>query len=300
MLKLFHVFLLVIIPLEFMRPCHLIALLVLFLPAVASAQEGLEMVNRPVNVSGLTGLLYTTSPFTLPARDIELTASISEENSDIPDYRISELPAVSVTAGISRTMEMAIRGTYVHETIGEGPKNRGAGDTMLSYKWNFRRQAEDSPWPAAALIMTGISNTQSDNIEDTNSVERVSHWGARLGLAAGREIEWGDHVIGVFADGSIAVQDLNKQDRRDRYGIFNAGVIIPISKYRNLQMMVEYRLVNGINNTKSSGDDYSAVTSGLRLVTQKFNFSIGSQFIDKRTTGLETAKRLLGMVGVKF
>jgi hypothetical protein len=249
----------------------------------------------------LTGLLFTTSPFTIPARNIELTALISEEKSDSPDFTFSEMPSVSVTAGISSNMELALKGSYVHETGADGIKKRGAGNTELSYKWNFLPQDESSARPALALIITGITATLSEEVAAIEAtVEKISHWGARAGLSAGSEFEWGDHVIGIFADGSITVHDLNNQERRDRYGIFNVGAIIPISKYRNLQMMLEYRLVNGINNLKSNGDDFSAVTTSLRLVTEHVNLSIGTQFIDKRSAGLENSNRILGMTGVKF
>ncbi len=271
----------------------IISLLVI-LPATASAED-LELINRPVNVHGLTGLLFTTSPFTVPAGDIELTALISEEKSDKPDYTIYELPSVSLTVGISPAMELALKGSYIHDTGADGIKIRGAGNTELSYKWNFVQQAESSLMPALAMTITGIAAG-----DDEINIGNVSHWGARAGLCTGKEIDWGDHVIGIFADGSIVVHDLNKENRRDRYGVYNAGLIIPISKYRNLQMMLEYTVVSGIDRPKTEFEDYSAVSTGIRLVTERINFSIGTQFLNKQTPGHETANKILGMAGIKF
>jgi hypothetical protein len=264
-------------------------------PAVIFAED-LEMVNRPVNTAGLTGLLFTTAPFTLPPRSIEIGAAVLSENSTIPKYTVAELPAVTITMGIVKNMELGLKGSYYQITEIGGNKARGAGDTELSYKWNFLPQAESSSFPAAALILTGIAPTGNKDI----SMNEVHHWGARFGLAVGSEITWGDHALGIYTDAKMVVHDLSDELVRDRYGIINAGLLLPISKYRNLQMLLEYTVVSGKERITLEGGNYSAITSGLRLVSERFNLSIGTQFLHKKLTGYENSNRLVGMISYKF
>jgi len=258
--------------------------------------EDLEMINRPVNTSGLTGLLFTTIPFTLPTRSVEIGVSVLSEDSTIPKYTITQFPVVTVTTGIAQGMEVAIRGSYIQTTDISGNKTRGAGDTELSYKWNFWPQKEYSAVPAVALIMTGIVPTGDKDILQNE----VFHWGARFGLAAGSEIDWGAHVIGIYADAQMMVHDLSDEENKDIYGIANAGLLFPISKYRNLQMFAEYSIVNGKNKRTVEDGNYSAFTPGLRLVSERFNFSIGTQFMHKTLAGYENSNRVVAMISVKF
>jgi hypothetical protein len=274
----------------------LLPVTVLLISSAAALAEDLEIINRPVNTSGLTGLLFTTAPLTLPPRSVEIGVATLSENSTVPNYSVGELPSLSITAGIAQGMELALKGSYFHKTVNEGNKARGAGDTELSYKWNFLPQTESSSFPALALIIAGIAPTSSRDLD----LGGVAHWGTRFGLTAGREITWGDHVIGVYADGQMAVHDLSDQRFRDRYGILNAGLLLPISKYRNLQMLIEYNLVTGIDKISDAGGDYSAVTYGLRLVSEKFNLTIGTQFMHKKVPGFENSNRIIGMTSIKF
>ena len=264
-------------------------------PAMVFAED-LEMVNRPVNTSGLTGLLFTTMPFTLPTRSVEIGVAVLSENSNIPKYTIIQLPVVTITTGIAQGMEVALKGSYFQTTDISGNKARGAGNTELSYKWNFWPQKEFSAVPAVALITTGIAPTGDKDVAQNE----VNSWGVRFGLAAGSEIEWGDHVLGLYADAQIMVHDLSDDQFKDIYGILNAGILFPISKYRNLQMFIEYTMVSGKNKKTQEDGDYSAFTSGLRLVSERFNLSIGTQFLHKNLTGYQNSNRLVGMISFKF
>jgi hypothetical protein len=279
----------------FLIPCLLGFALLTAFPAVVFPQE-LEMINRPVNTSGLTGLLFTTTPFTLPSRSVELGVAVLSESSTIPKYTITELPVVTITTGIAHNMELGLKGSYFQITEVGGNKARGAGDAELSYKWNFRPQKEDSPIPAVAIMITGIAPTGDKDI----ALKEVHHWGTRLGLSAGSEFTWGAHVMGIYADAQMVVQDVSDENFRDSYGIVNAGLLFPISKYRNLQMLLEYTMVSGKDRITVSGTDYSAITSGLRLVSERFNFSIGTQFLHKQITGYENSSRVVGMMSLKF
>ena len=267
-------------------------------PSVAVAEE-LEIVNRPINTSGLTGLLITTSPFTLTPGTVEIGASIQSENSIRPDFTITEYP-LSATMGISNSSELALKSSYF--TISEGPTGsnvitRKTGDMELSYKWNFMPQPEDSLRPAFAFIVTGILPTENNNDGKTNS---VSHWGMHLGMSVGTEIKWKDHILGIYADGQVAGQDLTDKKLKDLYGIMNAGMLFPISKYQNLQMLVEYSLITHKDRLTLGGGNYTALTYGLRLVTERLNLTIGTQSIHKKIEGYDNSGRVIGLVSVKF
>ena len=270
--------------------------MVLLLFTTVAAADELELINRPVNISGLTGLVFTTAPFTLPTRSVEFAVGTLSENSTRPDFTVSELPVLSITAGIAQNMELAVKSSAFHETIGQGDTKRGMGDTELSYKWNFMPQTEASPYPAVALIVTGVAPTGDRDL----NLGVVAHWGAKFGLSAGREITWGDHVLSACVDGQVAVHDSTDERFRDIYGILNIGLLYPISKYRNLQAIVEYNLVNGVNKISEVGGDYTALTFGLRMVSEQFNLTIGTQFLRKRVDGFDNSSRVVGMGSIKF
>lgn len=278
-----------------MKPLLIAIFFIIILPAAVHAEE-LEMINRPVNTSGLTGLLFTTSPFTVPSAALEISAAAMNEKSMVPHYSLNEIPSVTATLGLTDTMEIALKGSYFRRKGETGTIERGTGDTELSCKWNFFPQTESSSLPALAVLMTGIAPTSDKEAHITG----VTHWGARIGLAAGREILWGDHVIGIFSDGQIVVHDLSDEKARDRYGIVNAGLIFPVSKYRNLQMLLEYTIVTGIDRITAEGGDYSAFTPGLRLVTERFNISFGTQFLRKKEAAFDNSSRIIGMMSVKL
>jgi len=261
--------------------------------------EELEIVNRPVNTSGLTGLLITTSPYTLTPRTVEVAASILYENSIRPDFTISEYP-ISATIGFSNNSELAFRSSYY--TISEGPTGssvvtRKTGDIQLSYKWTVLPQPEASIRPALALIVTGIMPTDNNSDRKTDS---VLHWGVRLGVSVGTEISWQEHILGIYADGQLAGQDLNNNQLKDLYQIYNAGLLFPISKYKNLQMFVEYSMITGKEILTLSGGDYTGLTFGLRLVTDRFNITMGSQSQHKKIEGHDNSGRLMGLISLKF
>ena len=273
-----------------------LASILLFSPAHA---EDLEMVNRPVNISGLTGLLFTAAPHTQLPGKVEIAASILTENSVKPEYRVTEYP-LSVTVGMKHNSEISLRGSYFD--IKDGPTDTAAayrqtGDIELSYKWNFMPQLEHSAVPGIALIITGIAPTEKISSEKMSS---LSHWGMRIGFSAGTEMLWKEHVLGAYADAYLAGQDATEKRLRDIHEIINAGVLLPISKYRNLQMFVEYSLVHGKDFTTMTGGDYSAFTYGLRLISERFNLTLGTQFLHKRSEIYDSSGRVGGLISMKF
>jgi hypothetical protein len=282
-------------------------LLTVFLPPArpSAFAEELDIVNRPVNTSGLTGLLFTTAPYTLPKGSVEIAASTLSENSTIPNFSLTEFP-VSVSIGVSKNSELALRGSYFQ--IKEGPTNtlgteRKTGDLELSYKWNFFQQPEDSIRPAFAFLITGIVPTENNS---NMKINVVTHWGMRLGISTGTEVSWKDHIIGIYADAQVQGQDPTERNIRNIYEIYNAGLLLPISKYRNLQMFMEYTLVNGRKSTNPDGSnilnggDYSGLTYGLRLVSERFNFTVGTQFLRKQMEGYDNSGRVILLISMKF
>jgi len=267
--------------------------------------EELDIVNRPVNTSGLTGLLFTTAPYTLAPGTVELGASLVSESSTTPNYSLTESP-LSISVGVTKNSELALRGSYFQ--IKEGPTGtaptvRKTGNLELSYKWNFLPQPEDSIRPAVALIIGGILPTGKNY--DTK-IDAVIHWGMRLGLSGGTEIRWKDHIFGIYADAQVKGQDLTKKSLSDLYEMYNAGLLFPISKYQNLQMFIEYTLVTGRKSTNPDGSkilnggDYSGLTYGIRLVSERFNLTIGAQFLRKETEGYDKSGKVIALLSMKF
>lgn len=260
------------------------------------AMDEVEMVNRPVNSRGLTGLIITTSPFVLPAGTVEAGAGILTEDSTTPKFTVSEYTAL-VAAGLGKNMELALRGSYFrNEDNNTGAKTRGPGDTEIALKWNFLPPKEDSARPLAALFVTGIIPTG----DAEKGMSLVNNWGARIGFSGGAEISWDEHILGFYADIQLVLQDLSNQAYRDAYYTADAGILFPISKYRNLQLILEYTIVEGRDASMADGGDYTAFTPGLRLVSTRFNLTFGSELINKQEKGYDNSSRLIGILSMKF
>lgn len=264
----------------------------------ASFAEELEMINRPMNTTCLTGLMVTTTPFTLDTGMVEAGLVSISENSNKPDYILTEYD-VCMAVGISRSMELAVRGSFLHLEDGLSIEERGIGDAEVSWKWNIIHQNENDASPGVSLLLAGIAPT---GIKQPD-LGRVQNWGMRLGMSVGSEISWEDHIIGIYADGQVVLQDLSNVLKRDAYHIINAGILLPISKYRNLQLILEYNIVSG-RDVKTRADimDHTAVTSGIRLVSERFNLSIGMQLLNKEKTipEIEDSTRIIGIVSIKL
>jgi hypothetical protein len=128
----------------------------------------------------------------------------------------------------------------------------------------------------------------------------VAHWGVRFGLAIGSELSWKDHLLAIYADAQVAGQDLSEDRLKDVYGMFNAGLLFPISKYQNLQILVEYSIVTGMNRISLIGGDYTALTYGIRLVSERFNLTMGTQFLHKDEDNFDNSSRVIGLMSMKF
>ena len=272
-----------------------IFLLTLLTAPLAHAVEELEIINRPVNTSGLTGLLVTTSPFTLPPRTFEFGMIVLSETSLLPKYTSASY-SLTVSRGIAQNHEVALKVPYNYVNEADVSKTRGMGDTELSYKWNVFPQPENRFRPGLAVIAAGVFPSG----DRESGMNTITHWGARVGLAAGSEIAWDDRIIGLYADAQAAVQDMSDNELRDSYALLNAGILFPISKYRNLQMLIEFNQRTGKDIVTFDGVDYSAVTYGLRLVNERFNLSLGAQFVHKSEEGYNNSSRIMGIISMKI
>lgn len=275
-----------------------VALACIFCWAHASFAEELEMINRPVNTMCLTGLMVTTAPYVLDAGMVEAGLISISENSNSPDYTLTEYSSC-IAVGIGKSMELSVRGSFLHLEEGLSTKERGTGDAEVSWKWNVRHQNEDGDPPAVSLFLVGILPTAVNQPD----IGLVQNWGMRLGMSVGSEIFWEDHIIGIYADGHTVFQDLSNELKRDIYYIVNTGLLLPISKYRNLQLILEYNIVSGRDaGTRADIIDHTAVTSGIRLVSERFNLSIGMQLLNKEKTapGIQDSTRVIGIASMKF
>ncbi len=280
--------------------CSLIIGTVLAFPLLSVAEE-IDLLNRPVNSSGLTGLLFTTAPYTMAPGVFEVGAAVLSENSIVPDYRLTEY-ALTATSGFSPHSELAVRFSYFN--LSEGPTvtvptERQAGNFELSYKWNFLYQDEGSPNPSVSMIVTGIAPIENMG-ENGMNINDVNHWGMRLGISAGSELSWREHILAIYADIQLAGYDLTEKRLRDVFEILNAGLLFPISKYRNLQMFMEYTIVHGKDEITVTGGDYSALTYGLRMVNERLNVTLGTQFLRNDVGGFNDSNRVIGLMSVKF
>jgi hypothetical protein len=65
-------------------------------------------------------------------------------------------------------------------------------------------------------------------------------------------------------------------------------------------VLVELNRRSGKDIENIDGGDYSAVTYGLRLVSERFNLTLGTQFINKATEGYNNTSKVLGTLSVKL
>jgi hypothetical protein len=277
---------------------HLLLFLCLGLLAVLPTRalsEELDLINRPMNASGLTGLLVTTSPFTLETGVVETGVAVFSENSKRPDYTLTEYAAL-IAIGTGKGTELAVRGSSFHKQSSLSATENGR-DIEAAFKWNFSKSKPESPaYPAFAMIIAGIAPTGDQDM----GVNRVHNWGARFGLSAGNDIGWREHILSVYIDALMTIRDLSDTRYRDRYQTLHAGMLLPISKYRNLQLFIEYAVVSGKEVIDVDGLDYSSFIYGLRLVSERLNLTIGTQFLHKDMEGFENTERIIGMLSVKF
>ncbi len=259
----------------------------------------LVVINRPVNVFGLTGLLFTNSAYTQPAGRVALGLSAVGENSDTPNFSVVQGGA-SLTIGITDRLEVGVRGTMVGTNLGSSSTTEiGTGDTDVLVKWRFKSQGDTLPALALGLGWTFPTGDEKKGFSE------IKYEGIKvMALATSEKRILDDSFIGVYLEAQAVLNDQLHQDTKtsfkDQYGVVNAGLLFPISDDNDLQFIFEYNRVFKKDVTTLYERDYSALTPGLRFVTERFNLSIGLQLMNKNEAGVKNDYRLAGTMSYSF
>ncbi len=257
------------------------------------------VINRPANIQGLTGLIFTNSAYTQPkGRIVVGLASIAENSSD-PNFSIAQGFA-TITAGITDRIEIGIRAQAIGTNFGSSTtRETGFGDTDVLVKW--RISSENDPLPAIAL---GIAYTfpTGDAAKGYNDVEDM---GLRFMVIGTAEKEMpGDYFIGVYFEGQVCYKDkipwTDGKSYSEKYGVVNAGLLFPLTESRKLQAMFEYTTVVKKNIPTVNAMNSTGLMPGLRYVTEHANISVGVQFYHRDEAGFNDTLRYVGTLSYAF
>jgi hypothetical protein len=258
------------------------------------------MVNHPVNIQGLTGLLVTNSAYSQPKGRFAVGLSGLGENSSNPNYSVVQ-GIVSVTYGATDRIEVGVKAKEIATNIGRASTRKtGFGDTDFLVKWRVSSQTADLPAIAIGMAVTLPTGDRNKGMSE------IKHEGVRLMLIGTHEQEMpGGIVLGLYVDGQAVFNDqLEKKNGNpyyDKYGIINAGILFPVVESNRLQVIVEY---NGVTKKSDRPDileqNYSAVTPALRYVTPNFNITAGVQFLNKDSKTFGNDQRYVGTLSYLF
>jgi hypothetical protein len=257
------------------------------------------VVNRPVNVQGLTGLIMTTSAYTQPKGRVVAGLATIAENSHHPDFSVVQGIA-TITAGIADRVEFGVRGHVIGTNLGSSSTREvGAGDTDLLLKWRASSSGDLLPAIAFGLAFTLPTG------DSAKGLRGVEHEGARIMVIGTSESEMpGDYFIGMYLEGQIVSNDWTTRgdanSRADRYGVFNAGVLFPLVENRRLQAIVEYNAIVRKDIPTVYEENHKSVMPGLRYVTKDFNISLGVQFYHRDAAGATNDLRYVGTISCAF
>ncbi len=257
------------------------------------------VVNRPVNIQGLTGLIITNSAYTQPKGSIVIGLSAMAENSKVPDFSIVQGIA-TLTGGITDRIEVGARTRVIATNVGSSEtRETGAGDTDLLVKW--RATSAGDTLPAIALGL-GYTFPTGDSSKNLRGVKRE---GIRFMVIGTIEQEMpGDYFIGVYFEGQIVLNDSSSTPSSsayyDKYGVFNAGLLFPLTGDRRMQAIVEYNEVVKRDVVTIYDEDSTALMPGLRYVTPNLNISIGVQFLQRGQAGFDNDMRYVGTLSYAF
>ncbi len=259
----------------------------------------LVVINRAVNVFGLTGLLFTNSAYTQPAGRVAIGLSAVGENSDTPNFSVVQGGA-SLTIGITDRLEVGVRGTMVGTNLGSSSTTEtGTGDSDVFVKWRFKSQGDTLP-----ALAVGFGWTFPTGDEKKGFTE-IKYEGIKMMVLATSEKKiLDDSFIGVYLEGQVVLNDQFHEDTKtpfkDQYGVVNAGLLFPISDDNELQFMFEYNRVFKKDVVTLFEQDYSALTPGLRFVTERFSLSLGLQLMNKNQEGVKDDYRVAGTMNYSF
>ncbi len=257
------------------------------------------VVNRPVNVQGLTGLIITNSAYTQRKGSMVIGLSAIVENSAKPNFSIVQGIA-TVTGGVTDMIELGVKTKVIETNTGSSdPRKTGAGDTDLLLKWRILSAGEMLPAMALGLAYTLPTG------ESSKGLSEVKREGIRFMVIGSTEKEMpGDYVFGVYFEGQIVLIDQLRRPAdtpyADKYGVLNVGVLFPLIDNRRLQAIVEYNQVVKKDTVTLYDQNLVAVMPGLRYVTPNLNISLGVQFLHRDQTGAENDNRYVGTLSYKF
>jgi hypothetical protein len=257
------------------------------------------VVNRPVNVQGLTGLILTNSAYTQRRGDMVIGLSGLAEDSTSPDFSIAQ-GIVTITGGITDRIEFGAKVKVVSTNLGSSNTSEtGLGDTDLLCKWRVTSAGETLPAIALGLAYTVPTGDEAKGLSEAKK-EVI-----RVMLIGSTEKEMpGDYFLGVYFEGQIVLVDQIKRPVTspygDQYGVFNAGILFPLTQNRQLQFLVEYQEVVKKDVVTVFDQDHSAVMPGLRYVTPDLNISLGVQFLHRDQAGIGNNEQYVGTISYAF
>lgn len=257
------------------------------------------VVNRPANVQGLTGLIITNSAYTQPKGRIVMGLATIAENSKEPNFSIIH-GIVTVTAGVTDRIEVGLKAQMVATNLGSSiTRETGAGDTDLLLKWRITTQGETLP-----SIALGLAYTLPTGDEE-KGFQSAEHASARLMVIGTSEQEMpGDYFIGIYFEGQIVYSDLERgaepKPYAEKYGVFNAGLLFPLTEGRSLQAIFEYNTVFKKDIPSVYEQNHKAYMPGLRYVTENFNISLGVQFLNREDLAFKDDLRYIGTLNYAF
>ena len=267
--------------------------------ADTTSDDPTSVVNRPVNVQGLTGLIITNSAYTQRRGSIVVGLSAIAENSSEPNFSMARGIA-TITAGVTDRIEVGAKAKVIASNMGgSDTREIGAGDTDLLFKWRLSSAGETMPAMALGLAYTIPTGDTEKGFSE------VKREGIRFMVIGASEKEMpGDYVLGVYFEGQMVFIDQLQRPAdtpyADKYGVINAGVLSPLDKNRRWQAIVEYNQVVKKDKESLYDENYIAIMPGLRYVTPNLNISLGVQFLNRDQEGAENSTRYVGTVSYTF
>lgn len=262
--------------------------------AAEPASVGSESpIYHATNTSGLTGLFYTSSAYTVPKGSFELGSTVLMERSGTPDYSMVQVP-INITYGLTDTIELALSTKMVYlNTIGQG-----VGDTEINAKVLIN---EPASWrqgfyiPAVAIGAGLILPTGRTGLDEVND------YGAKAMFMLSSEGRLpNNRYIGTYLDAQVIGKDLSSASaNRDIYWVVNLGLMMPWQDDRNFQMIGELNMVTGKDTITLGAGGYTGITLGLRYASDPIKLSTGVQFVNK-DSGLGGTTRIAAMASVEL
>lgn len=260
------------------------------------------VVNRPPNIQGLTGLLFTNSAYTLPAGKVAVGASLLAEYSSRPEFSVIQIP-MTLTYGVTDRIEAGLKAKIVDlDSPSYLQRAHGFGDSEVSVKWRFASQRFILPDMAVGLGYILPTGNESKHLNE------VVNWGLKfMGIASWEGRTAAGRVLGVYAESqAVFIDELTKSGSStrgaERYGVINGGVLFPVSEDNRLQLIAEYNQIlykERYRPTMIEGNQ-NAGTAAVRYVTKQFSTTAGLQYINKEKSTDQNTYRFVWKLSLTF